>query len=93
MLHEEANRQLLESLDAASRRAQAAFMPAKSDIVAIVLSLRGLVVNLADDVAKLRADLDRRLQQLCDHEWQWHQIAGEGQFCRKCGADNPDCDD
>ncbi|WP_050415448.1 hypothetical protein [Azoarcus sp. CIB] len=56
MLHEEANRQLLESLDAASKRAQTAFMPAKSDIVEIVLSLRGLVVNLADEVAQLRAE-------------------------------------
>lgn len=54
MLHEESNRQLLESLDAASRRAQAAFMPAKADIVAIVLGLRGLVVNLQDEVRQLR---------------------------------------
>lgn len=57
MLHEEANRQLLESLDAASQRAQAAFMPAKADIVTIVLSLRGLVVNLADEVSQLRGQL------------------------------------
>lgn len=60
MLHEEANRQLLDSLDAASKRAQAAFMPAKGDIVAIVLSMRGLIVNLADEVAQLRGQLEQR---------------------------------
>ncbi|MBD5803850.1 hypothetical protein AZOA_32910 [Azoarcus sp. Aa7] len=57
MLHEEANRQLLESLDSAFKRAQAGFFPAKHDLIEIVLSLRGLVVNLADEVAALRADL------------------------------------
>lgn len=29
----------------------------------------------------------------CDHEWKWHQMAGEGQICEKCGARNYDCDD
>lgn len=57
MLHEEANRQLLESLDAASKRAQAAMIPGKADIVAIVLGLRGLVVNLLIEVRSLRAEL------------------------------------
>lgn len=35
----------------------------------------------------------RVLQEQCEHEWKWHQMAGEGQICRKCFARNFDCDD
>ena len=36
-------------------------------------------------------DLTKQIQAKCRH--QWHVVAGEGQFCVLCGADNPDCDD
>lgn len=39
------------------------------------------------------AEIDTQLQALCKHEWAYHQVAGEGSWCKHCGADNPDCDD
>lgn len=40
------------------------------------------------------AALELRIrQEQCDHEWRWHQIAGEGQICKKCYVRNFDCDD
>ncbi|MCK9987638.1 MAG: hypothetical protein AzoDbin1_04110 [Azoarcus sp.] len=41
----------------------------------------------------LEALRTRVQQEQCSHEWKWHQIAGEGQICRMCGARNFDCDD
>ena len=38
-------------------------------------------------------ELTRQIQAKCRHQWQWHVVAGEGQFCALRGADNPDCDD
>jgi len=38
--------------------------------------------------------IEKRVKQAeCDHQWRWHQIAGEGQICEKCCARNLDCDD
>jgi hypothetical protein len=28
--------------------------------------------------------IKRQLQNLCDHDWRWHQIVGEGRYCNKC---------
>ena len=39
------------------------------------------------------AEIDRELQGLCIHDWKWHQIAGEGRYCAKCGKRDFDCDD
>lgn len=39
------------------------------------------------------AEVDRRLSDLCSHEWKWHQVAGEGRYCMKCGKRDFDCDD
>lgn len=30
-------------------------------------------------------ELTVRIQELCDHEWYWAQVAGEGRICSKCG--------
>jgi len=27
-----------------------------------------------------------QIQEVCDHEWRWAQVAGEGRVCDKCGA-------
>jgi len=40
----------------------------------------------------LAALTERVRQEQCEHTWQWHQIAGEGQICTKCYARNFDCD-
>lgn len=38
--------------------------------------------------------ITRRVRQArCEHDWTWHPIAGEGQYCRHCGVRNFDCDD
>lgn len=30
--------------------------------------------------------IESRVRQMeCDHEWKWHQAAGEGRICEKCG--------
>lgn len=39
------------------------------------------------------SEIDRRLSELCHHDWKWHQIAGEGRYCTKCGKRDFDCDD
>ena len=38
-------------------------------------------------------EIDRRLSELCSHDWRWHQIAGEGRYCTKCSKRDTDCDD
>jgi len=37
--------------------------------------------------------IDRRLTELCRHEWRLHQVAGEGRYCTKCGECDSDFDD
>lgn len=39
------------------------------------------------------SEIDRRLSELCNHDWEWHQVAGEGRYCTKCGKRDFDCDD
>ena len=39
------------------------------------------------------AQSEQRIILLCSHEFVWHQIAGEGQICKKCGFRNYNCDD
>jgi hypothetical protein len=36
---------------------------------------------------------EARIQEICQHKFVWHPIAGEGQYCIKCGFRNYDCDD
>lgn len=31
------------------------------------------------------ADVQRSIQALCNHDWKWEQVAGEGRTCQKCG--------
>ena len=38
-------------------------------------------------------EITTELQALCEHKWVWHQVAGEGQICHKCGLRNFDVDD
>ena len=51
--------------------------------------MRLTLVNKRDkDNAKINAkikDLTVKIQELCDHEWYWAQVAGEGRICSKCG--------
>lgn len=37
--------------------------------------------------------IEKRLQDLCDHNWHWCQVAGEGRYCTKCMKRDMDCDD
>jgi hypothetical protein len=30
------------------------------------------------------SDIKMQLQDICDHDWKWHQIVGEGRYCNKC---------
>lgn len=35
------------------------------------------------------------IQEKCGkvgHDWKWHQIAGEGRYCKICGFDDPNTD-
>ena len=32
------------------------------------------------------------LRAVCEHSWEWHQIAGNGRFCVKCGEEDLSCD-
>ena len=46
------------------------------------------------EYAQTLSDIERRVrQEKCEHEWLWWPVAGEGQYCPKCGARNFDCDD
>lgn len=54
--------------------------------------MRSLVLQRSAIDAELK-QIDERLQELCDHNWHWHQIAGEGRYCTKCMKHDLDCDD
>lgn len=47
-----------------------------------------LVKRRDADNAKINKEIHEltvRIQELCDHEWYWAQVAGEGRICSKCG--------
>lgn len=52
------------------------------------------------DLERQRSEIDRQIKDViaqiqaqCEHTWKWHQIAGEGRYCTKCGYADLDCDD
>ena len=45
--------------------------------------------QLSDEIKQI----DRRIREICQHDWKWSPIAGDGQYCPKCGAHNYDVDD
>lgn len=52
------------------------------------------------DLKRQRSEIDskikdvvQRIQAQCKHDWKWHQIAGEGRYCQKCGYVDLTCDD
>lgn len=57
-----------------------------------LLARRRSLIDQRSQVNFEIAEIDRRLSDLCSHEWKWHQIAGEGRYCTKCGATDY-CDD
>lgn len=44
--------------------------------------LRAKRRELNFEISLVTADI----QRLCQHEWKWHQVAGEGRYCPLCGA-------
>ena len=54
---------------------------------------REALINQQSKITSEIAEIDRELQGLCIHDWKWHQIAGEGRYCAKCGKRDFDCDD
>lgn len=34
------------------------------------------------------SEINKQLQNLCDHDWKWHQIAGDGRYCTKCDKED-----
>jgi len=52
---------------------------------------RTLVEELAKSKAAFDA-IDFQIQDVCEHDWHWHQVAGEGRVCAKC-ARRDFCDD
>lgn len=53
------------------------------------------VADLKTQIAELtvqRVSIDRQIdavrqqwRAVCQHQWQWHQVAGEGRYCVLCG--------
>ena len=58
-----------------------------------LVKLRAEVRKKIQALTEREKDLTKQIQARCKHQWQWRAVAGEGQFCVLCGADNPDCDD
>lgn len=48
--------------------------------------LRALVIEHNwPEYRAAKAELDQRIkQENCEHDWTWHQIAGEGKICKLC---------
>jgi len=53
----------------------------KSDRLALVLKRDKANAKINAEIH----DLTVKIQELCDHEWYWAQVAGEGRICSKCG--------
>lgn len=45
------------------------------------------------EIRKEDAEINAKIQELCDHEWRWQPVAGEGMYCPWCGALNFDVND
>lgn len=45
------------------------------------------------EIRKEDAEITVKIQELCDHEWRWAPVAGEGMYCPWCGALNFDVND
>lgn len=58
-----------------------------------LLALRKTLIDQRAQANFKISEVDRRISELCAHEWKWHQVAGEGRYCTKCEKRDFDCDD
>lgn len=77
----------------ATRREEKRLIEAKIDGMCEILTRFGVFSQL--DVKNIHYKISNRNShaQQCEHEWRWHQVAGEGRLCEKCGERNFDLPD
>lgn len=56
-------------------------------------SRKAALLSIRTGINALLQNIQRDIQQQCQHDFKWNQTAGEGRTCTKCKLWDLDCDD